>query len=402
MDAGALSPVSGHHLLYTLPAVQAWAREHLSLFSPHALNRLAEDARRALGREAGPAALTLTRLWQKHRDKLPTWNEFLGDPEAFEQASGERAARWRSARFSPFGIVLDLCCGAGADAVALSLAAGQVIAVDWNFERLTCARANVTRYGMPTCSNFLCADVREHLPAGEAVLLDPDRRTGRGRAIHPGAYSPPPETWERIRARVPDMAVKAAPGISYDDIPADAVPEFLEDRGECREAVLWFGSLRPRARSATVLSGGCAGAPLRGESIAADEPESNAIGRVGSVMYDPGPATVRAHLVTHLAARLGARRIDERIAYLTGDEMVLTPFAAAFRVEAVWPFHVRRLTWALRERRIGALEIRTRRFPLRPDDLRRQLALSGDRQATLILTRIRDDPVAVLCERVIP
>ncbi len=397
----AVSLVSRRELLYTAPEVLAWAREHVHVLATTPLNRLAEDARAALGSEAGPAALTLARLWWKNREKFPTWREFIADAEGSEQASGERPARWRAARFAGRGMVLDLCCGAGADTIALSLTAQHVVAVDWNMARLRWARANVERYGTAVHSRFLCADVQCHLPAADAVLLDPDRRSSGRRAVSPRRASPPPEVWERIRARTTGVAVKSAPGIPYDEIPRDAVPEFVEDRGECREAVLWFGDLRLSARTATVLSGGHDDEPLRGESITAGEPETHAVGEVGTVIYDPGPATVRAHLITHLATRLGAWRVDERIAYLSGDRVILTALAAAFRVEEVWPFHLRRIKSALRERKIGALEIRTRRFPISPEELRRQFALSGERQATLIFTKIHDHPVAILCGRVV-
>jgi SAM-dependent methyltransferase len=380
--------------------VLSWAREHRESFRTIPLTRLAHEARNSLGPEAGPCALTLVRLWWKHREKFPTWPEFLGDTEAFQQASGERPARWRAARFSELGTVLDLCCGAGADSIALSSAAGRLVAVDRNYPRLTWARANVERYGDAGRVRYLCADALSHLPDAHAAFLDPDRRAQGHRAVSPQQYSPPPTVWERIRSRVPNMAVKVAPGLSYDEIPTDAVPEFVEDRGECREAVLWYGDLRPAGRTATVLSASGTGGLVRGDSITALEPASDAVGEIGNVMYDPGPATVRAHLVTQLAARLGAWRIDEQIAYLSGERSVSSPFARAFRVEAVWPFHLKRLKAALRERRIGALEIRTRRFPLRPEDLRRQLGLAGERTGTLILTKIHGNPVAILCEPV--
>jgi len=378
---------------WTSPPVLAWARWAQDALATTPLHLLARNARAELGPEAGRIALTLARLWRKHREKFPTWTEFCADAEAAEQASGERSALWRAQRFAGCASVLDLCCGAGADTVALSRAAEMVVAVDQDLERLLWARANVRRYGRADRAHFLCADVGHALPRADAAMLDPDRRASGRRQVNPRHYSPPPEIWERIRRHVPDMAVKVAPGIAYEDIPSEAVPEFLEDRGECREAVLWFGDLRPSSRMATVLPDGV--------SLRADEPESRALGPVGEVIYDPGPALVRAHLITHLAARLGAWRLDEQVAYLSGNKAVITPFAAAFRVEAVWPFHLKRLRAALGERRIGALEIRTRRFPIRPDDLRPQLRLSGERQATLILTKTRDAPVAVLCERLV-
>lgn len=392
------------------PRVFAWARHAEGELDAVPLARLAEQARTDLGPEAGRAALMLARVWRKQREKFPTWHEFCADTIAAEQASGERAALWRAVRFAGCARVLDLACGAGGDTIALSRVAAAVVAVDRDIERLRWARCNVRRYGRPERVRFLCADVAGTLPDADAAVLDPDRRSLPGaRAVRPAGYSPPPEVWERIRLRVGNLAVKVAPGIPYEDIPSAARAEFIEDRGECREAVLWFGDLGPRARTATVLPASLtaaspgppmAAAPPMAATINETEVEGAAIGPVDAFIYDPGPAAVRAHLVRQLASRLDAHRLDAEVAYLSGPRGATTPFAATFAVEEVWPFHLGRLRALLRERGIGALEIRARRFPIRPDDLRRMLHLAGEREATLVCTRIADAPTVILCRRV--
>jgi SAM-dependent methyltransferase len=393
---------------YTDPDVLELARDIAARLPDSDIVALARSARDSLGPEAGPMALSLARQWEKQRVKFPSWPEFVGDRTAFEQASGEYAATWRAKRFSGLR-VLDLCCGAGGDTVALSNVATEVIAVDRDTDRLDWARHNVTSYGQPERVSFLCTDCSDPLPDADAAVLDPDRRAGStrdhatrghaGRAVHPEDYSPPVEIWEQIRRGVHTLGVKVAPGIPYESIPDGAVSEFIESRGECREAVLWFGDGSPSARQAVLL-------PTQ-DVISADEPEETAIGGIGEAIYDPGPATVRAHLITHLASRLSmqsgtrVRRIDEQIAYLTSDGTPQsTPFAAAFYVEAVVPWSLKRVQAELSVRKIGALEIRSRRFPIRPDDLRKRLRLKGSEQRTLICTRVAGEPVAVIAKRV--
>ena len=378
--------------VWTRPDVLSWARGVVGELSEDALPRLARRARDELGPDAGPVALSLARHRVRHRDKFPGWHEFVADGEAFQQASGEAAARWRAERFRDSERVLDLCCGAGADTIALSGTAREVVGVDVDRERLAWARHNVAAYGGPGCTSFLAADCTRALPEADAATLDPDRRAGnaRRRAIRPHEYSPPLDAWDRIRRAVGTLAVKVAPGIPYADIPPDAVPEFVQDRGECREAVLWFGERAPDVRQAVVLP--------RGDVIREDELEELAVGDIGDVIYDPGPAVVRSHLVTQLAARLDARRIDEQIAYLTADDAPAdTPFAAAFRVEKIVPWSLKRLRRMLADERVGALEIRARRFPVRPDELRGLLRLEGDAHRTLICTRVSGRAIAALC-----
>ena len=94
------------------------------------------------------------------------------------------------------------------------------------------------------------------------------------------------------------------------------------------------------------------------------------------------------------------------IAYLSGaalvdtDECENSRLMDTFRTDAVWSFNFKRLRAELARRRIGSVEIRARRFPIRPDELRSQLRLKGDNAATIICTRIDDSPVVVLCHRV--
>jgi hypothetical protein len=386
-------------------------RRYRSSATKESLPKLAEQARRDLGGARGRNALTLMNVWARYIDKFPTWTEFFASYEAAQQASGERISSWRARCFVGCGTVLDLCSGAGADTISLSRHVGRVIALDTDIERLTWARCNVARYGMDRVC-FVQGDVTNELPRCDGALLDPSRRTDvdTGRAIDPRMYSPPADMWERIRRNVPNLAIKVAPGISYDDIPSDARVEFIQDRGQCREGVLWFGDLGRTAgtaapRTATVLSGDSR-APSASTITAADETEER-IGTVDQIIYNPAPAVVRAHLITQLAARLQAHRLDPEIAYLSGPTMSQETLmgsrslVSAFAVEAVWRFNLKRLRLALSARRIGHLEILARRFPIPPDTLRNQLRLHGDQGASLICTRIDEYPTVVLCRRLV-
>jgi hypothetical protein len=91
--------------------------------------------------------------------------------------------------------------------------------------------------------------------------------------------------------------------------------------------------------------------------------------------------------------------LADGIAYITADEPVETPFAAGFRVLETLPFAERDLKRALRERGIGTLEIKKRGVDVDPAALRKRLALSGDRSATLVLTRVAGRHTALLAER---
>ena len=62
------------------------------------------------------------------------------------------------------------------------------------------------------------------------------------------------------------------------------------------------------------------------------------------------------------------------------------------------PYREKALRAALRERDIGRLTIKKRGVDVVPDQLRKRLALTGDDEATIVLTRARGHGVALLVE----
>ena len=92
--------------------------------------------------------------------------------------------------------------------------------------------------------------------------------------------------------------------------------------------------------------------------------------------------------------------LDPTIAWITTDVAPETPFGAAFRVVERFALNVKTLKKELSARGIGTLEIKKRGVDVDPAEFRARLALKGDAAATLILTRIAGNRVALLAERV--
>ena len=78
---------------------------------------------------------------------------------------------------------------------------------------------------------------------------------------------------------------------------------------------------------------------------------------------------------------------------------VATPFAQRFEVLAEYPLDVKRLKRELAARGIGRLEIKKRGVDVDPAEFRTRLNLSGDGEATLVLTRRVGRRVAILARR---
>jgi hypothetical protein len=366
------------------------------------------DTALALGtrlRETYPAGLVAAALAQ-HELRLAARAKFSRAMDMFftraglEQASAEVVARHRRARFAAHGTLADLCCGIGGDLAALA-AEHQVRAVDRDPLHLRMAMLNAAAYGVDGSVRTAQGDVREADLAGvDGVFIDPARRTdgspGRGagrspgqRRLGPGASEPPLAWCLDLAGRVPAVGIKAAPGIARDAVPGGWEVEFVAVGRDLKEAVAWSPSLAGPATRATLLPGGHTLTPQPGPPVAVAPP--------GPFLLDPNPAVTRAGLVEELARPLAAWKIDEQIAFLCTDTPVRTPFARTLQVIDSGPWNQKQLPARLRDLGIGALDIRRRGLAGDVGQLHRQLKLTGSRRATLVMTRVRDQPWALVC-----
>ena len=191
--------------------------------------------------------------------------------------------------------------------------------------------------------------------------------------------------------------MKVAPGIGHDLVPAGVEAEWVSDGGEVKEAVLWSPALATTDRRATVI-GEHGLATLTDEDSPADGEPGTEVRAVGAYLYEPDGAVIRAGLVTAVAAGVGGGLVDPHIAYVTSDASFRTPFARSYRVVEHLPYREKQLRAALHERGIGRLTIKKRGVQVVPEELRKRLALRGDDEATLVLTRVAGQGTALLVE----
>ncbi len=229
----------------------------------------------------------------------------------------------------------------------------------------------------------------------DAVFADPARRAGR-RRLRAGDSEPPLDWCLRLAARVGRVGIKAAPGLPREAIPPGWELEFIAVGRELKEAVAWSPAQATAARRATILPAGhtLVRTPARRQAAEAAAAE---VRPPGEFLFDPNPAVTRAGLVRELARMLGAWQIDEQIAFLSADAAAQTPFARTLRVIDSAPWNQKRLPARLRALGIGAVDIRRRGLAGDVDQLRRQLKLSGSRRATLVMTRVSNQPWALVC-----
>ncbi len=348
--------------------------------------------RRQFSRPEAAVLLDQARLRRKAQGKFAQADHLFFTDEALQQATGPACAEYRAHSFRRYARVADLGCGIGGDTLALARVVPHVVAVELDPVRARLAAANVAVAGLTDRVDIVCGDWTRMVLDVEAAFVDPARRTVQGRRVFRLADMTPSivDVLELV-ARLPDVAVKVAPGVDHAEIPAQARLAFISERGNMKEAALYFGELRPAApRQAVLLPGPhiLEGGP--------DAPEAP-VREPDTFLYEPDPAVLRASLVTDLAARIGAAQLDATIAYLTSATSIETPFARRWQVVRHGRFNLKELNRWLRELNVGHVVIKKRGSPIDPDSFQRRLKLMpGGEAATVFFTRVKTIPWMIL------
>lgn len=355
-----------------------------SLATTKALRRTAEPAQVA-------AALTQVGLRRRGEAKYGALAaQMYFTPDGLEQATRFAVAAHRAARAAAFAeSVVDLGCGIGGDLIAFARAGLTAVGVDQDPVRVAVATANLDALDLGGAVSVADATTVDTAPF-DMAFADPARRTARGRTFDPAAFTPSWSFVEGLLTR--DACVKLAPGLPHDLVPEGVEAEWVSDHREVKEAVLWSGRLATTRRRATVIGDG-------GLATMTDEDDpGSGTGALSDFLYEPDGAVIRAGLVTAVAAGVGGHLLDEHIAYVTSAHAFHSPFARSYRVLEEVPFRERPLRAALRERGIGRLTIKKRGVSVVPEELRKRLSLRGDREATLVLTRVAGQGTALLVD----
>ncbi len=349
------------------------------------------------------AVVGQARLRAKGRAKFGEFAErMLFTRAGLEQATRLGVAARHAQRFRRAGVtaVADLGCGIGGDALALAGAGLDVRAVDADEVTAAIAAYNLAPFG--DSAHVRHGTAEENLPIagdGRAVWMDPARRTSghsETRRVTADDYSPSLDWAFAVAAERP-TGIKLGPGHDRDALPADAEAQWVSADGSVVELVLWTGELaREGVRRAALVIRGERSHELTAGADADDAPERT----LGAFLHEPDGAVIRSRLIGDVARSLEAGMLDRRIAYLTSDAALTSPFVQSFRVRETMPANLKAISAVLRANDIGTVEIKKRGMDVDPAAFRKKLSLRGDASATLILTRIGDQRRAILADRV--
>lgn len=359
------------------------------------------------------AALTQSRLRARAESKFgPFAAGMVLTADGLEQATRLEVAAHHAQRFRGAGIhsVYDLGCGIGADAMTMAGLDLRVRAIDADEVTAAIAAVNLRHWPESQAEQGRAEDFTP--PAGQGAAgvgawLDPARRTpgvasakGHTRRVFSlGAISPSWGTVQEIAAALPATGAKLSPAFPHASLPLGCEAQWTSFEGEVVECAVWWGPLvRTAGRSAAVMT------PARGpvvvdESMTDGPPPALVnLGSVGTWLYEPDKAVIRAGLVGALTAATDGSELDAGVGYVGSSLNVDVPFARRYAVVEAMPFNVKALRAWLRDHGIDRLTIKKRGVSVDADLLRRQLRLppKGHTEATVVLTRVRSNQVVLV------
>ena len=381
-----------------LAALAGFDEEHVAAAAQRARSLAPPDVATAA------LATSFARRRARVSKKFDRPDEMFFTHAGYEQASSSAVALHRSSRFSGLTDVCDLCCGIGADAIALAVAGARVVAVDLDPDALACAADNARAFGVGDRIRFELADAEVAPLVGvAAAFADPSRRQGHVRTRDGDAYQPALRSLLNRAREIPDgrLCVKVAPGL---DVTAPELraalggawmeAEFVSERGVCKEAALWCGAF---ARS----DGACRATVINRDGahvLDGDRDIEVQAGPVSAYLGEPDSAVIRAGLIGVVCRAHNATTLDPRVAYISSAAAAPGPFVRWHRVRDAMPFGVKRLRSYLRARSIGELIVKTRAFPIRPDELRTLVHPRGDESAVVFCTTIGEKKTVIVCD----
>ena len=379
-------------------------REEFSILQLPETERSIEEA---AGRDPLEAALdpripharlvaTQLKYRERARRKLPSFAAAgaILPPRAFEQASSEACALSKQLAGES---VLDLTCGLGVDAWALSRRFRRVTALErdpllaeitaWNLRKLGVEHVEV-----------VCAPAEEFLQQEglryDWIYADPDRRSAAGRKMvcltdcspDIGALLP------RLREVAPRICIKNSPLFDVDEafrvFGAGCRVEVLSAGDECKEVVVYADG-SPASLTATAVGRGSATYTREEAAAAPALPESFDPARYGWLVL-PDVALRKARMARrHLAGRAD---LWSESGFGFAAEPFDDPLVRLLPIETIEPYDPQRLKRALKGARAEVLK---RDFPLAQEELMRRLGLRAGSDLRLAFTKIGNDYWAI-------
>jgi len=338
----------------------------------------------------------------KARKKFPFAEEMFLTRKGYEQATSALIAEYKAKRFARFERIADICCGIGGDLMYLANRAADCETVGIDNDPLVClfaqqnlGAARVSGHAEVVESEFADYD----LSSFEAVHIDPDRRP-HGRTVQANFFSPSiTEIFRRMSTL--NLAIKMAPASPEpDNLPDHTEREWIGDRRECKQQMLWSGELAARPDSLTATCVNRDGS-VEQVSVGHDEIDQTIVvaKEIGKYVFEPHPTVLAAKLTDTIANRSGLARLAPTVAYLTGDDPLTTSLLTRYEVIKITALNTKIVANELENLDVGQIEVKNRGAEKLLTDQFARLKLKGKNCVSVLLSRHKRSGVAIIAKR---
>ena len=223
--------------------------------------RIAKSLRKEMTPARCALVLELAQLRIRARKKFTLAEQMFFTKRGLQQASGYEIADYKARRFVECTRVADICCSIGGDLLALAKVA-ETVGVDNDPVTTLYAQRNAEVHDLQNASTAECDFEDFDLAGFGGIHIDPDRRakgSTAGRTTHGDFFSPSlPSIFERL-PESKFAAIKVAPAtLALDCLPEQFELEWIGDRRECKQQMIWTGAAvrSPGAMTATRVEDG--------------------------------------------------------------------------------------------------------------------------------------------------
>jgi hypothetical protein len=371
----------------------------LALIDAHAGDDPAAFAMRFHGRSDLPVRAMAEQIAcrKKAAVKLPSLARFplLYTRLALEQASGERAAKWKASLMQGRRAI-DLTGGLGIDTLFLARRFDEVVSCERDEPLARLAEANRCVMGVTNVETRI-GDSEELLAryaddSFDWLFVDPARREHGGRSAGLQQSSPDVVRLHDLMLRkAAKVCIKASPALEISGletlIPALSEVIVLSVDGECKEVLLLLDREREAGRKPEVHAVCLGNVPFEIASDADGDAGKIIAETPGAWLYEPDAAIIKARLTSELARQLHLEFLNHSVDYLTSAHRV-EPFPGrSFRIEEYRPFRPKSFRKELAELGITNAAIQRRDFPLSVEELRKRYRIGESSERFLFFTK---------------
>jgi len=350
--------------------------------------------------------LNLVHLQIKGKLKFPRAKLMKFTREGLAQASSKYLAEYRTwkirDKLSKVTNCLDVCCGIGGDAIAMATR-WKVVAVEKDKDTIDMAKHNIRVYNLERNINFVEGDINElienrtfidKVKNTDFIFFDPARRSEEGRTVKIEEYHPPLSLVEKLQLISPNICVKISPGTDLNRIKYECDIEVVSYKGEVKEVMLWFGNLKEKPDVNQILA---TKLPEKMTLIKSKSKLDILQSSPKKYLYEPDPAFIKAHLIEDLAKKYGLNLLNNKIAYLTGNEKIKTPLLNRYLVKRVENLDFEKINTSLSELNIGRVDFKARGIKIDLRNIHKKVRGKGRNAGLVIFTKINGQNQAIIC-----